>query len=244
VDVFVHVNSLRAPLCGALAGLLVLASLARADSVLVAPEYFSGARTTPTGLGINSTGNWKDQGVKIQWNITESSGIFTYQYTLSTIAGGSLIGAVSHFILETSEAFTHFDILPGSNPVSDPQWWTPAMPSNPNMPAPIWGVKFDFGSGTPTYTLVTTKRPVWGDFYTKDGKAGRLGFNAAWNAGLAIGDPTLSTTDFTAWIPTPDTLAVEPPPTVPLPAAAWMGLSLLGASTLVTYSRRRRACLG
>ena len=220
------------------------APVARADSVLVSPVDFTGSRTTPIGLGVNSSGNWKEQGVKIRWNITESSGVFTYQYTLSAVTGGSLVGAVSHFILETSSAFTHGDILPGSSTVSDPQWWTPAMPSNPNMPAPIWGVKFDFGSGAPTYTLVTTKRPVWGDFYTKDGKAGRLGFNAAWNAGLAIGDPTLSTTNFTPWIPTPDTLAVEPPP-VPLPAAAWMGLSLLGASTFVTYSRRRRdACRG
>jgi hypothetical protein len=225
--------------CGALAGLLVLASLARADSILVEPQYFSGSRTTPVGLGINSSGNWKEQGVKIRWNITEANGIFTYQYTLSTVAGGSLVGAVSHFILETSSAFTRSDILAGSNTVTDPQWWTPADPSNPNMPNPIWGVKFDFGSSTPTYTLVTTKRPVWGDFYTKDGKAGRLGFNAAWNAGLAIGDPTFSTTDFTAWIPTPDTLAVEPPP-VPLPAAAWMGIALLGGTGALGYVRRRR----
>ncbi len=224
----------------ALAGCALAASAARADSVLVSAGSFSGSRTTPLGVGLDASGNWREQGVKIRWDITESAGLFTYKYTLSTTAGGSLVGAVSHFIVETSLAFTRNDILAGSNTVTDPQWWTPAMASNPNMPAPIFGVKFDFGSGVPTYTLVTTKRPVWGDFYTKDGKAGRLGFNAAWNAGIGS-DPMSTTTNFTNWIPTPDTLSVDPPPPVPLPAAAWMGLSLLGSVGACGYVRRQRA---
>ncbi len=227
----------------ACAGLLWTTSSARADSVLVNAGSFTGSRTTPAGVGVAASGNWGVQGVKIAWDIDEDAGVFTYKYTLSTLTGGSLVGAVSHFILETSEAFTRNDILAGSNSVTDPQLWTPAMSSNPNMPAPIWGVKFDFGRGMPTYTLVTTKRPVWGDFYTKDGRAGGLGFNAAWNAGLGMADPTSSTTNFTNWIPTPDTLAVEPPPPVPLPAAAWMGLSLLGGVGAGGYVRRKRAAV-
>jgi hypothetical protein len=89
------------------------------DSILVNAGSFTGSRSSPTSLGVSPTGNWAEpgQGVKISWNITELNGVFTYKYMLSTLTG-VVVGAVSHFILETSEAFTRNDVLTGSNSVN------------------------------------------------------------------------------------------------------------------------------
>ncbi|MCX5660272.1 MAG: VPLPA-CTERM sorting domain-containing protein, partial [Planctomycetota bacterium] len=86
-----------------------------------------------------------------------------------------------------------------------------------------------------TYTLVTDRAPVWGDFYTKDGVAGGLGANTAWNTGFGT-DAAADATDFTNWVATPDTVSA-----VPVPAAAWMGLVTMGIAGLSGVARRRTA---
>src|SRR5690606_15532951 len=98
--------------------------------------------------------------------------------------------------------------------------------SNPSIPGDIFGVKFDFGSGTSVYTLVTLRVPVWGDFYLKGGRDANTSnpppdadFLSAWNTGFGT-DPTLHTQDFNNWIATPATATTV---VVPSPAAAGAG---------------------
>jgi hypothetical protein len=98
----------------------------------------------------------------------------------------------------------------------------------------MFGLKFDFGSSKPTYTLVTARIPIWGNWYAKDGNAGG-GFNSAWNASFTT-PPTAGASPFTGWIPTPDSESVV----VPLPAAAWMGMALIGSIGGAGFIRRRK----
>jgi hypothetical protein len=71
--------------------------------------------------------------------------------------------------------------------------------SNPNMPAPIYGIKI--GSSTTastTFSFDIFRAPTWGDFYAKDGNAGG-GTNSAWNSGLGqIADPAFDPNTYPA----------------------------------------------
>lgn len=225
-----------------------VATDARGDSILVTSADWTGYRVTPaiTGVDASDGSNWDAIGVKVAWTITHSTttGLYTYTYTLTSGSDGDLVGGVSHFIIETSPSFTSANVKSGSSTVTAPQTWNPSDTNGaqPYMPDDLFGVKFDFGGSQPVYTLVTDRAPIWGDFYTKDGKGGQTSvFNAAWNTGFGT-DPTSSTSSFANWIPTPDTLSGDPNPNVlvPLPAAAWMGVLLLGGMGGLRTLKKRR----
>ena len=254
---------------GQLATMAVLLSLctalASADSILVPPNagpfHWTGTRSTPT-LGVVSTGgqtgthgpeSWAAPpaggGFMVHWDISRNGdGNFVYDYWFTKQSGATLDKAVSHFTLQVSNSFTIDQVLPGSSagngPIRGPGDWGPS-PSNPGIPGTFYGLKFD-GSGVGTnqhMILVTTRLPIWGSFYTKDGVTSGVE-NAAWNSGFtgtgeAFTRPSSSTSDFTGWIPTPDTLNSTPLP-VPLPAAAWMGMALMGSVGGVSVLRKRR----
>lgn len=230
---------------------LLAATWASAASVLVdLSQYATGHRSSGTGLGVaTSAGSgWNIAGVKLSWSITSSGGLYTYTYTWSKLDGSALQGTPSHMLVEVSPTYTAANThssTPNVAQVTSPTTFVSQaglnQQPNPFLPANLFGIKLDYGSNS--YTLVTDRVPVWGDVYAKDGTAGSTGsgpnkvINAAWNVGFGS-DPTAGG-PFTNWVPTPDTLT-DPVVLVPLPAAAWMGMSLLGTVGAVGYLRKRR----
>ncbi len=151
---------------------LAMLSAAVAQTPASAVSY-SGTLSTPIELG--GSGAWY-LGSTINWVVTDlENGTWRYWYQLSVP-----VGAVSHFILETSRNFTLADIVEGSamgdfSKIYVGTWSANQGSSNPGIPGPVYGLKFD-----EAYGLVTTiqfdsyRMPMWGDFYAKDGTAGGL----------------------------------------------------------------------
>jgi hypothetical protein len=218
------------------AGLLLVADSARADSIRVGSGSWTDTRTAGASSESEmvTTGNWSTTPwVKLEWVISLADGVFTYVYTVSRDGDK----AISHFDIEVSPDFGTTDILTGSIgkiELTDPFWED--LTKGKAQPGDV--LKFDYGatetSGTwtATYTLVTRRVPVWGDFLMKDGMDKDGTPTIARNLGFGT-DPTTGLTNFTSWIPTPDTAYL-----VPLPPGILAGLGLVGTLVL---ARRRRA---
>ena len=141
-----------------------------------------------TGIWVNDPGNDDDWvSPTIEWGADEQPDrSWQYRYIVNVYQGD-----VSHFILETSEPLPEGDIFDASGDfvgLDIGQWFDPG-PGNPDMPEPIYGVKFDDAWGT-TFTVQfnSWRMPVWGDFYAKDGNVGGS-VNQLWNAGFLLPDP-------------------------------------------------------
>ena len=190
--------------------------------------------------GVDATQQWDNGGFTIDWVIEQGANdLWTYTYTVTGETKG-----LSHFILEVTEDNNPFNIYGGtSTPYEGPEVWSSSdidessNPSNPLMPNPIYGVKFDFGSTMVTYTMITDRAPVYGVFYTKDGinkDDDNISFDVvAWSNALNFSDyktneEDLSITDF---IVRPDGVPIPEPSTILL-----MGTSLLG---IIGFSRKR-----
>jgi hypothetical protein len=170
-----------------------------------------------------------------------------YTYTLS-IVNATMGSGLSHVIIETSTVpeFQMSDLVGFSSNVSGVvstlDTWEEQGSSNPNLPAPIYGIKFDTpGSPTDlTLTFWSDRAPVWGDFYAKDGGNPT---NSVWNKGLTNPDsdpaglPANGSVNFSILRPDSYTSGGGPSQ-VPEPLTmAGLGLGLCG---LVRYVRRRR----
>lgn len=234
--------------------LVALAGTAAADIVYVAEADWTGSRSTPTEV-VAADGWTKDHGgFKISWEISLSEGVYTYTYWFSNAAGSETIPLdpeVSNFVLEVSLGVTDLIIAYQDFTYEGPQWWykDPNYPNStqnaganegrPNQPENIYGIKLEPDQPNLFYTFQSPQAPVWGDFYAKDGTP-RSGLVAtAWNFGIGT-DPTVATTDFGGWIPTPDTIQGAPllPPVIPAPPAVLLGLLGLGLADVTRRLRR------
>lgn len=135
------------------------------------------------GNGLTSTGNWGS--FVINWNITQSAGLWTYKYTLIP---GSKPG-LSHWILEVTETSFSLD-APTTieySPIEGPENWS--TNGNPGLPTSFFGIKFDeidddyAVDGKYSFTITTANAPVWGVFYAKGGRN-----SAAWSNALNFAD--------------------------------------------------------
>lgn len=203
----------------------------------------TGVRSIPDANGIHATENWLTDGFTLSWEITQNNGNFHYVYNISGTEGGHLSKELSHIILELSPNINEENFanliknltLTGATikEVTDPKLYTPSDPgnSNPGLPGNVYGFKIDFDDDEQTFPIKiefdSTRIPVWGDFYVKDGKNGGNDVYA-YNVGLGS-DPTLLTQDFTNWIPTPDTqdVPIPEPSTYILLSFILMGLGAI-----------------
>ncbi len=231
---------------------------ASADIVFVTGADLVSARWTQTIPGVIGAGRWDgidetkkngdpdpDNGFKISWNISQDNDVagfpWHYSYTISGYEATDLSRGLSHVILEISGKATQSDFDFGS--ATGIEFGTfensGSSGSNPNLPADIYGIKFDGSSGTNvTFTFHSTKAPVWGNFYAKDGNNPTT---TAWNTGLGGPAPTSSDAPFTNWIARPDGDGGDGGGggEIPEPASIAGFGTLLAGFALVAVRRRR-----
>jgi len=226
---------------GGLAAAFVMATVtgvAQATPIWSTPATLSeltGMRDSSDGGGVTASADWADGNFSISWVITQDlqTNLWTYQYSLTTT-----LKSPSHTIIEvTEDPLNLFQYEPGSSLTDDATTFEVGTPSNPDLPNTVYGVKEDYVStedynGLVTTTIVTTNAPVWGVFYTKDGKTDKIPVTA-WSNALNFSDywsnETLTTTDF---IVRPDGV-----PLIPEPAS----LVLVGLGVPMLLRRRRSA---
>lgn len=139
-------------------------------SILFASALTLSAATTWTGSltstnGLFGTEQWSEN-VSLDWSVTQFDLLnWTYEYTFNVPSKD-----ISHVIIEACGS----DILYSSESQGK---------SNPLMPNPFHGVKFEGDSTSMTVTINSDKAPSWGNFYAKSGK-NKGNDVALWNTGL------------------------------------------------------------
>jgi len=186
-----------------------------------ASGYLTGCLQEPTGLKDNpSTPAWN--GAYIAWQITPYPTHFHYEYTWSTTEK-----ELSHLILGlSSNCKTDPDCITNFSAGASYQidTWGDEGGSNPNIPAPLWGMKVTpAGNATSlTFSFDSNRVPVWQNFYAKDGSDDQAPVYA-YNTGFGQ-------TGTSYYVAAPDTVIPEP---------GFYGVLALGLAGLYMAARRR-----
>ncbi|MDO9516040.1 MAG: hypothetical protein Q7J01_08095, partial [Syntrophales bacterium] len=116
------------------------------------------------------TGSWSTG--TLEWNVSvDSNDLWTYDYTFTVPAKD-----ISHMIFEVSSTFDDSNVYEGTTGATGgyvPGTYdsTSNGKSNPGIPDSIFGLKWDLDVDTTSasVTIVSDRRPMWGDFYAKGG---------------------------------------------------------------------------
>lgn len=138
-----------------------------AFSIPVYAVPITGSISSDSDGGMYATAGWAGGDAELSWSISESGGIWTYDYHWSTERKD-----LSHIILGVSETFTERNILSGTTAGWNLGWFGDEGNSNPDIPELIYGLKFGGNDTDEYFKIVTDRAPMWGNFYAKDGKDG------------------------------------------------------------------------
>jgi hypothetical protein len=193
---------------------LVTLSTVVAGSACFAGPTYNGSLSSADG-GIVATGAWgsdPSKPVVITWTVTQNpNSSWYYEYRLDILG---CRGAISHLTIETSEGFDESDLI-GSITVTQGAVGQVQYGWFNEYAGTIYAMKFDDTQGkTLEVGFNSWRMPVWGDFYAKDGRAGGLGWNRAWNAGYANPDPMVAACSGSI-----DNHILRPDTVIPAPAA-------------------------
>lgn len=130
----------------------------------------SGSLSVAGGGLVSGPGGWFDGSLnyKVSWDTATTS--YLYEYTFDGI---SPLKNISHVITQVSSNFTSADLLGRTTTFGPNDALGSFGPggSNPDMPGTIAGIKLHpVNASTFTWMIETTRAPMWGNFYAKDGK--------------------------------------------------------------------------
>lgn len=138
---------------------------AMASSAYAAP--ITGSIDSGEGGGMIATAGWDGGNATLSWSVSESGGVWTYDYRWLTESK-----ALSHIIFSVSETFTRANILAGTTAGWSLGWFGDEGNSNPGIPDLIYGLKFGGNDTDESFRIVTDRAPRWDDFSAKDGRDG------------------------------------------------------------------------
>ena len=181
----------------------------------------TGSIESDTGGGMYATASWGHGDAELSYTVSESGGIWTYVYHWVTESKD-----LSHIIFGVSNTFTSSNILSGTTSGWELGTWGTQGNSNPGIPDPLYGLKFAGDDTDETFTIVSDRAPMWGDFYAKDGRDGRRDVYAY---NTSFGDGPLeygSTGSHAGYVLVPDTKTTN---RVPEPGTmALLGVGMIG----------------
>jgi hypothetical protein len=183
-----------------------------------------------SGGGIIASDGWANSGTSITWAVQQEGSMWRYTYEFNVSQKEP-----SHIIFEVSDTFTMADFL-GFGALNEGTsvevgTWTGTEDSgdNPYMPGSIKGIKFELSGGTTPWVIdfYSTRSPMWGDFYAKDGFDNKTTgeWATAWNAGFETELLYAAKHDLDL---SPGAYILVPNTVVPVPGAVLLGFLGLG----------------
>ena len=170
---------------------------------------------------------WANSKSVLSWLVSfdSSTNYWTYRYTFTTDGKPG----ISHVITEVSGTFDSDNIQGGTTKGYELDAYSSGDRSNPGLIGDLYGLKFETTSKSEgksyTWTIVTDRAPMWGDFYAKGGKNDYVyntGFGTTYDA------PIGNNENLFGWVLVPDTVTMKTTTTVPEPET----LILLGIGIL------------
>lgn len=196
-----------------------------------------------------TSNDWSSYGAMLSWIVSfdDSTRFWTYYYTFTIDEEGK--PGISHVITEVSGTFDENNIKKGTSEYDELDTFSSSNPSNSGLIGDLYGLKFEGNGGTSySWTIISDRRPMWGDFYAKGGsdngnndKNGKSSpFGYAYNSGIGNTTDKLiseSNDNSFGWVLVPDTVTM----TVPEPETlVLLGLGILFIVFVLKKIRNRK----